>query len=80
MTIDWDDVRYFLAVARRASVRAAAAQLDVNHTTILRRIAQLETRLHSQLFEKLPAGYRLTEAGEQVRNWLNRWRLPPICW
>ena len=67
MTIDWDDVRYFLAVARHGSVRAAAAQLEVNHTTVLRRIAQLEAQLHSQLFEKLPAGYRLTEAGEQVQ-------------
>ncbi|MEP7454065.1 LysR family transcriptional regulator [Phyllobacterium sp. SB3] len=67
MTIDWDDVRYFLAVARHGSVRAAAARLDVNHTTVLRRIAQLEALLHSQLFEKLPAGYRLTEAGKQVQ-------------
>lgn len=67
MTIDWDDVRYFLAVARHASVRAAADQLEVNHTTVLRRIAQLEARLGSQMFERLPAGYRLTEAGEQVQ-------------
>lgn len=67
MNIDWDDVRYFLAVARRGSVRAAAEQLAVNHTTVLRRVAQLETRLRSQLFEKLPAGYRLTEAGENVQ-------------
>jgi DNA-binding transcriptional LysR family regulator len=67
MTIDWDDVRYFLAVARRGSVRAAADHLKVNHTTVLRRIAQLEERLSSQLFKKLPAGYRLTEAGQQVQ-------------
>ena len=40
--IDWDDVRYFLAVARGGSVRAAAERLGVNHTTVLRRIAQLE--------------------------------------
>jgi len=64
--IDWDDVRYFLAVARGGSVRAAAAQLGVNHSTVLRRIAQLEERLGAQMFEKLPSGYRLTEAGEEV--------------
>src|SRR3984885_14836225 len=64
--IDWDDVRYFLAVARGGSVRAAAAQLGVNHSTILRRIAQLEERLGAQMFEKLPSGYRLTNAGEEV--------------
>src|ERR1700761_3920158 len=64
--IDWDDVRYFLAIARGGSVRAAAERLGVNHATVLRRIAQLEDRLGVQLFEKLPSGYRLTEAGEEV--------------
>jgi molybdate transport repressor ModE-like protein len=64
--IDWDDVRYFLAVARGGSVRAAAKRLGVNHATVLRRIAQLEERLGAQMFEKLPSGYRLTEAGEEV--------------
>ncbi|HYD26343.1 LysR family transcriptional regulator [Brevundimonas sp.] len=64
--IDWDDVRFFLAIARGGSVRAAAGRLAVNHSTVLRRIAQLERRLGAHLFEKLPAGYRLTEAGEEV--------------
>src|ERR1700761_3666766 len=64
--IDWDDVRYFLAVARGGSVRAAAERLGVNHSTVLRRVAQLEERLGAQMFEKLPSGYRLTEAGEEV--------------
>ena len=64
--IDWDDVRYFLAVARVGSVRAAARGLAVNHATVLRRISQLEERLGAQMFEKLPAGYRLTSAGEDI--------------
>ena len=64
--IDWDDVRYFLAVARGGSVRAAAERLGVNHSTVLRRIAQLEERLGVHMFEKLPSGYRLTAAGEEV--------------
>src|SRR6187402_2148819 len=64
--IDWDDVRYFLAVARGGSVRAAAERVGVNHATVLRRIAQLEERLGVQMFEKLPSGYRLTAAGEEV--------------
>jgi len=63
---DWDDIRYFLAVARGGSVRAAAKSLGVNHATVLRRIAQLEERLGALMFEKLPAGYRLTAAGEEV--------------
>jgi DNA-binding transcriptional LysR family regulator len=64
--IDWDDVRYFLAAARGGSVRAAAKHLGVNHATVLRRIAQLEEHLGAQMFEKLPSGYRLTAAGEEV--------------
>ena len=64
--IDWDDIRHFLAVARGGSVRAAAKSLGVNHATVLRRIAQLEERLGALMFEKLPAGYRLTDAGEEV--------------
>jgi DNA-binding transcriptional LysR family regulator len=64
--IDWDDVRYFLAVARGGSVRAAAEHLAVNHSTVLRRVAQLEERLGARLFEKQPSGYRLTEAGGEV--------------
>jgi len=64
--LDWDDVRYFLSVAREGSVRAAADRLKVNHSTVLRRIAQLEQKLGAQMFEKLPSGYRLTSAGEEV--------------
>ena len=48
--IDWDDVRYFLAIARGGSVRAAAERLGVTHTTALRRIAQLEEQLGAQMF------------------------------
>jgi DNA-binding transcriptional LysR family regulator len=70
--IDWDDVRYFLAVARGGSVRAAAERLGVNHSTVLRRIAQLEEHLGAHMFEKLPSGYRLTETGEEVLEFANQ--------
>ena len=70
--IDWDDVRYFLVVARGGSVRSAAARLEVNHSTVLRRIAQLEERLGAHLFEKLPSGYRLTASGEEVLEFANQ--------
>src|SRR5579863_3560001 len=70
--IDWDDVRYFLAVARGGSVRAAAERLGVNHATVLRRIAHLEKHLGAQMFEKLPSGYRLTAAGEEVLELANQ--------
>ena len=64
--MDWDDIRHFLAVARGGSVRSAAERLRLNHSTVLRRIAQLEEHLGAQMFEKLPSGYRLTHAGEEV--------------
>ena len=70
--MDWDDIRYFLAVARGGSVRASAERLGVNHSTVLRRIAQLEARLGTQMFEKLPSGYRLTAAGEEVLELANQ--------
>ena len=69
---DWEDIRYFLAVAREGSVRAAAERLEVTHSTVLRRIAQLEKRLGAQMFEKLPSGYRLTDAGEEVLEFANQ--------
>ena len=60
---DWDDIRYFLAVARGGSVRAGAEQLDVRHSTVIRRLSQLEDRLGARLFDRKPSGYRLTAAG-----------------
>jgi molybdate transport repressor ModE-like protein len=70
--IDWDDVRFFLAVAREGSVRGAAERLKVNHSTVLRRIAELEEQLGAHMFEKLPSGYRLTDAGEEVIEFANQ--------
>jgi DNA-binding transcriptional LysR family regulator len=64
--IEWDDIRYFLAVARTGSVRAGAEHLAVRHSTVLRRISQLEARLKAQMFDRLPSGYRLTGAGKEV--------------
>src|SRR5258705_12344240 len=69
--IDWDDVRYFLAVARGGSVRAGAEGLGVNHSTVLRRIAQLEERLGAQMFETLPSGYCLTAEVEVDLEFVN---------
>ena len=63
---DWDDIRYFLAVARGGSVRAGAEQLAVRHSTVIRRLSQLEERLGSRLFDRLPSGYRLTAVGAEA--------------
>ncbi len=63
---DWDDFRFFLAVARHGSLSGAARALGVNHTTVLRRVAGLEAAAGVRLFERLPAGYALTAAGDEV--------------
>lgn len=62
-TADWNDWRYFLAVARSGSTLAAARELNVSQTTAARRIAALEEALALTLFERRQAGYALTEAG-----------------
>jgi DNA-binding transcriptional LysR family regulator len=64
--IDWDDVRIFLALARAGSLTAAARDLHVEHTTVARRISQLERSLGLHLFDRLPRGWILTSEGEQL--------------
>ncbi len=63
---DWESVRVFLAIARAGTIRSAARDLGVGHTTIGRRLAELEEDLGVRLFEKLPNGLALTAAGEQA--------------
>jgi DNA-binding transcriptional LysR family regulator len=65
--IDWDDLRFFLSVAARGSISAAARELHTSHTTVLRRLASLEKKLGARLFKRLPSGYTMTAAGEQLR-------------
>ena len=64
--IEWDDLRYLLAVATEGSLAGAARVLGVNHTTVLRRVNAFEERLGVRLFERLPAGYTLTAEGAEL--------------
>lgn len=64
--MDWNDLRYFLSVARTGSTLAAGRDLRVSQTTVARRIAALETALKLALFEKRQAGYALTPAGQAL--------------
>lgn len=65
-SFDWNDLRYFLAVAREGSTLAAARVLHVNQSTVQRRLSELELRLGCALAERHPAGYRLTEQGRML--------------
>lgn len=64
--VDWDDLKYFLAVARSGSALGAAKALRVNQTTVTRRLTALEAALGIPLFERRQAGYALTPAGEAL--------------
>ena len=65
-TLDWDDLKHFLAVARSGSTLAAGRALRVSQTTVARRIAAFEGKLGLILFERRQAGYALTPAGEAL--------------
>ena len=71
--LDWNDLRYFLAVARGGSTLAACKDLRVSQTTVARRIAALEEALKLSLFEKRQAGYALTSAGEALDTGIRRY-------
>jgi DNA-binding transcriptional LysR family regulator len=63
---EWDDVRYFLAVARHGSTLAAGKALKTSQSTVQRRIAELERKLGRELVKRHATGYRLTEFGEEM--------------
>ena len=63
---DWNDLRYFLELSRQGKLVKAALRLQVDHTTVSRRIASLEKQLQARLFDKSPTGYQLTDAGMRL--------------
>jgi len=65
--MDWQDLRCFVAMARTGSVSAAARELGVNHSTVLRRLDSLERTLGTRLFERFQSGYVMTAAGETLQ-------------
>ena len=67
MMLDWDDLRFFLALARHGSLSAAARDLHVAQSTMGRRLASLEASLGVRLLNRTPDGYVLTQAGDGVR-------------
>ncbi len=64
--MSWDDLKFFLALSREGSVSAAGRALGVKHTTVARRIGALEQRLGTRLFDRLPNGYAMTQAAENM--------------
>lgn len=63
---DWDDLRVFLEVARQGSFSAASRSLNIEQSTVSRRMAGLEERVSAPLFERRPGGSALTRLGERL--------------
>ncbi|MEO8319946.1 MAG: LysR family transcriptional regulator [Bradyrhizobium sp.] len=63
---DWNDLKYFLAVARHRSTTAAGNSLGLSQSTVQRRLAELERAIGQPLVKRHPSGYRLTKFGEEL--------------
>ncbi len=70
--LDWDDLRFFLALKRHGSLSAAAKHLHVAQSTVGRRLASLEASLGVRLLNRTPDGYVATLAGKGVREHAER--------
>ncbi len=64
--MNWDDLRYFLAVHRAGTLARAANELSINATTVGRRLTALETELETKLFDRTPEGFALTPSGHTL--------------
>ena len=70
--LDWNDLRYLLAVARAGSTLAAAKALGTSQSTVHRRLTALEEGIGRPLVERHATGYRLTELGEHLLPYAER--------
>ncbi len=66
-SLNWDDLKYFLAVARTGTLRGGAERIQANHTTLTRRLSVMEQRVGSRLFDRSKQGLVLTQLGEDLR-------------
>jgi DNA-binding transcriptional LysR family regulator len=66
--MEWDDLKYFLAVARTGSLTESGRGLRTSPATVARRVTALEKRLGVRLFDRRQSGYVLTEDGEAIRS------------
>jgi len=65
-SLNWDDLKFFLAVARTGTLRGGAESIRVNHTTMTRRLSVMEDRIGSRLFDRSKQGLVLTQLGEDL--------------
>jgi len=64
--INWDNLRIFLTVARFSSALEAAQHLNMDHSTITRRLKKLEDEIGSKLFVRTSQGHMLNSTGHRL--------------
>ncbi|ARQ02638.1 LysR family transcriptional regulator [Pseudorhodoplanes sinuspersici] len=64
--LDWDDLRVFLDVARTGNLSQTSRRLRIDHSTVSRRISQLEQALGSGVFERTRSGFKLNDLGKRL--------------
>jgi len=69
---DWNDLKYFLAIARHHSTIAAGKALGLSQSTVQRRLLELEAAIGQPLVKRHPTGYRLTKFGEELMPYAER--------
>jgi DNA-binding transcriptional LysR family regulator len=62
--MDWNDLRYVLTLSRASTLAAAARRLNVNQTTVARRLDAIQDALGARLFERVDGAFHPTKAGE----------------
>lgn len=65
-SLDWNDVRYFLAIGEAGTLAGAGRALGVQHSTVGRRLDAVEQALGVSLFTRTPDGLILTDAGKAI--------------
>ncbi|NRP37042.1 HTH-type transcriptional regulator CynR [Marinobacterium sp. xm-a-121] len=71
-TFNWEDARYFLAVARAGQMGKAAASLNISTITLSRHLSYLQQRTGTPLFTRLSRGLKLTDEGLRLMHYLER--------
>lgn len=71
-SLAWDDFRLVAAVAEAHTLPAAAARLGLDHSTVFRRLRQIEGAVGTPLFERHRSGYELTAAGSELSDLATR--------
>ena len=63
VTVEWSDLRIFLAIAREGTLGGAGRKLGLSQPTMGRRLRALEEAVGHALFQRTPEGFVLTDNG-----------------